>query len=515
MAEAHTFRAGGLVYAMAELPTRRASKAVLTVSLDARETAASSPAPAAPAAGAEAPDTAPSTPPTRAPRLVDRVDLYSFGSRQRFAKLVAAHFGREPDAVLGQLALVLDAVERAHTQAETPTPVELTPERLQAAKALLRAPDLLDQAAQAMDALGFVGEAATKRLAYLVVTSRLLERPLSALLFAPTSSGKSQLLETLTRLLPTEQVEFLARLTPQALFYAGPDALRHKVLIVDEHVGAKEAEYSLRTLISHGSLTLRRTPKPGAGGSPTPITVYGPISLLSGTTSDTVNEENLSRALELTLDESSHQTELVQQAQRATWAGAAKPKVDLQLWQDAQRVLEQLDVVVPFATQLRFPARTSHDRRGNQKLLGLVAAHALLHQRQRARDAQFRVVATPADYAAVWELVRAAVRVDVGDLSPRAARAYASLAAGQALTRRELAQAQGWAYNTAKKSLAELVQQELARVVNKGTPARYALVDRSLLGSPGSLLDPADLVTDAAQPSRDLPNPGTPPAEAA
>ena len=105
--------------------------------------------------------------------------------------------------------------------------------------------------------------------------------------------------------------------------------------------------------------------------------------------------------------------------------------------------------------------------------------------------------------------------MDVGDLSPRAARAYASLAAGQALTRRELAQAQGWAYNTAKKSLAELVEQELARVVNKGTPARYALVDRSLLGSPGSLLDPADLVTDAAQPSGDLPDSGTAPAEAA
>ena len=148
MAEAHTFRAGGLVYAMAELPTRRASKAVLTVSLDARETAApsSSPAPAAPAAGAEAPDT-----PAPSPRLVDRVDLYSFGSRQRFAKLVAAHFGREPTTVLGQLALVLDAVERAHAQAETPSPVELTPERLQAAKGLLRSPSLLDQAAQAIE----------------------------------------------------------------------------------------------------------------------------------------------------------------------------------------------------------------------------------------------------------------------------------------------------------------------------------------------------------------------------
>ena len=44
--------------------------------------------------------------------LVDRVDLFSFGSRRRFAQLVAGQFGREPDAVLGQLATVLDAVYR-------------------------------------------------------------------------------------------------------------------------------------------------------------------------------------------------------------------------------------------------------------------------------------------------------------------------------------------------------------------------------------------------------------------
>jgi hypothetical protein len=361
-----------------------------------------------------------------------------------------------------------------------------------------------------MDALGFVGEPDVKRLAYLVVTSRLLERPLSALCFAPTSSGKSELFEVLTRLLPPEQVEFLSRLTPQALFYAGPNALRHKVVVVDEHVGAKEAEYSLRTLLSRGSLTLRASPKPG--GRARPLTVHGPISLLSGTTSEQVNEENLSRCLELTLDDSAAQTARVHAAQRAAWTGQpGTPTIVTQVWQDAQRLLEPADVVIPFAERLSFPARTSHDRRGNQKLLGLVAAHALLHQRQRERDAEGRVLATPADYAQVHALVRAAVRVDPGSLSPRAARAYASLAAGHPLTRRELASAQGWAYNTAKSALAELVRLELAQVVSKGAPARYALVDRSLLGAGTGLLDPAELASaPAPAASRRSRKPGKP-----
>ncbi len=479
------FDTGGLRFTLDELPSPSASKTVVCVSLSEEV-----PAP-----------TGASSAPSPSPRLVDRVDLFSFGSRRRFAQLVAGQFGREPDAVLGQLATVLDAAARARAEAESPEPLELTPERKRRAAALLRRKDLLDRAASAMDALGFVGEPQAKRLAYLVVTSRLLDRPLSALLFAPTSSGKSELFEVLVRLLPPEHTEFLSRLTPQALFYAGPNALRHKVVVVDEHVGAKEAEYSLRTLLSRGSLTLRTSPRPGQGPV-RPFTVHGPISLLSGTTSDTVNEENLSRCLELTLDDSAGQTARVHAAQRAAWAGEARPTVDTEHWQDAQRLLESLDVVIPFAQRLRFPARTSHDRRGNQKLLGLVAAHALLYQRQRERDDEDRVVATLADYAVVYSLVRAAVRVDLGGLSPRAARAYASLSAGRALTRRELASAQGWAYNTAKKALAELTRQELAHVVSKRAPARYALVDRSLLGDTGALADPRELQPSAPAPKR-------------
>ncbi|MDC3379323.1 hypothetical protein OAX78_03475 [Planctomycetota bacterium] len=485
--EPFTLDTGGLRYALDALPSPSASKTVLTVSL-AEPASASADAGSGPAAVAVA-------------ALVDRVDLFSFGSRRRFAQLVAGQFGREPDAILGQLAVVIDAASRALAEVESPAPVELTPERKRHASALLRRPDLLEQAAVAMEALGFVGEPEAKRLGYLVVTSRLLDRPLSALVFAPTSSGKSELFEVLTRLLPPEHVEFLSRLTPQALFYAGPNALRHKVVVVDEHVGAKEAEYSLRTLLSRGSLTLRSSPRPGAGPA-RPFTVHGPISLLSGTTSDTVNEENLSRCLELTLDDSSAQTSLVHQAQRAAWAGYARPKVDLQQWRDAQRLIESTDVVIPFAPRLLFPARTSHDRRGNQKLLGLVAAHALLYQRQRERDDNFRVVATVADYAAVHALVRAAVRVDLGGLSPRAARAYGSLSAGKALTRRELAGEQGWAYNTAKKALGELVAQELAHVVTDRAPARYALVDRSLLGGTNGLLDPQELAAGAQVSTR-------------
>jgi len=416
----------------------------------------------------------------------DRVDLVSHKARLRFAGELADAFARQRRDLYGHLTCLLDAAERAAAR-PSPAPAPLSEARRAAAEAALARPDLLDAAAEA---LALVGEDRVKRLAYLVATSRLLARPLSALLLAPSGCGKSSLLDALERALPEGEVLYLSRLSGQALFYAGPDALRHKLVLIDEQAGASEADYSLRTLQSKGYLSLRL---PSRG----PVRVEGPISLMSGTTSSDLNPENLSRCLELCLDDSPAQTRRIQAAQRRAWAGEddAPASAAQAALRDAQRLLEPLTVRLPFARRLRFPACTPHDRRGSQKLLGLVAAHALLHQRQRGRDPQGRLLAEPRDYAAVHALVRADLGREAVGLSGRAARAARALEQGGPLTRRELAQAQGWSYNTAKRALAELEAGELCARCEAGPPARYRLLDAGLLGlgPAAELLDPAAL----------------------
>ncbi|MBL4849940.1 MAG: hypothetical protein JKY65_30800 [Planctomycetes bacterium] len=419
------------------------------------------------------------------PGFTDRVDLIDFRRRQRLARDVADSFGREDREILGHLTVLLDAMERASTA--EPEEVKLTAERRRAAIKLLRRGDLLERAAKAMEAVGHVGEPNCKRIGYLVATSRLLPRPLSAILRAPSGCGKSQLLEAVEALVPPESVSFLSRLTPQALFYAGPNHLKHKLVLVDEQAGASDADYSIRTLQSKGFLTLQSPGKP-------PTRVEGPIALMSGTTSADLNPENLSRCLELSLDDSPAQTERVQEAQRQAWAGKRRTSVDVQLWQDAQRLLEALPVVIPFAERLRFPARSTHDRRGNEKLLGLVASHALLHQLQRERDAQGQVVAIPADYAAVHGLLQPVLAAELDELSPRAAQVYRCLIeAGEPLARRDVAKRLRCGYNTAKRALADLLAQELVATVSGRAPTLYRVLDASVLGTSAKLLKPEAL----------------------
>ena len=422
----------------------------------------------------------------------DRVDLVSHRARLRLAGELADAFGRERRAVYGHLTSLLDAAERAAARAaQAPAPKPLDEERQTRAAALLAREDLLDAAA---GCLALVGEERVKRLAYLVATSRLLPRPLSALLLAPSGCGKSSLLDALEQALPAGAVLYLSRLSGQALYYAGADALRHKLVLIDEQVGATEADYSLRTLQSKGFLTVRL---PNRGE----VRVEGPISLMSGTTSTDLNPENLSRCLELCLDDSPAQTRRIQAAQQRAWArGAAAPgsvaapgAAAQQTLRDAQRLLEPLAVRIPFAERLRFPARTTHDRRGSEKLLGLVAAHALLHQRQRGRDEAGRLLAEPSDYAAVHALVRGDLARDAVGLSARAARAARALEQAGRLARRELAAALGWSYNTAKRALTELEAVELVARCETGPPARYRLIGRGLLGDEAELLAPAQL----------------------
>lgn len=457
--------AEGLRYSLDALPTPTRRRSVVTVRLAAGEPC---------------------------PGLVDRCDLYAFRSRRGLAQLVADAFGREVGQVMGHLALLLDCAERARRgEAPEPPPERLTPERRAQADELLRAPDLLDRAALAMEQAGHVGEEQVKRIAFLVATSRLLAHPLSMLLLAPSGTGKSAVLDAVAALMPPEAVVSVARLTAQALFYSGPDALRHRLVLVDEYEGQAEADHAVRVLQSRGELRLTATIK----GRAESFLVRGPVAVMSGTTRTDLDIQNTSRCLEVALDDGAAQTARVHEAQKLAWSGAPRGQETLGRWQDAQRLLHPALVVIPFAARLRFPARTATDRRTSAKVLGLVAAHALLHQFQRERDGEGRLVATPADYAAVHALLQPVVSQQRDGLSPRAARAYAALAQASApRSRRELAEHAGWNYMTAARALEELLRQELVRAVDREVPRRYRLVGKApLLGAPPDLTDPADL----------------------
>jgi hypothetical protein len=328
---------------------------------------------------------------------LDTLDLYAGRSRTSFARAVAPLFGVSETAIEGDLALMIRKLEaiRAARKAEAASTTGhyvMTADEEAEAREFLKRPDLLDAVVKDLEAVGYVGEEVSKKIGYLITVSRKLNSPLCGVVISRAGAGKSRLLEVLAELVPPEDVVSYTRITPQALYYADNRSLRHKLMISGEDEGLLGSDYALRELISAKRISLAAPVKDSTTGKMKTVEyeVEGPISLLFSTTKPAIHYENATRCFTLSLDESGDQTEQIHVAQRlgrtldglmgSTEHGEIKRK-----HRNAQRLLEALAVVNPFAPELSFPTYPLEMRREHDKYLSLIEAIALLHQHQRPR----------------------------------------------------------------------------------------------------------------------------------
>ncbi|HEN47442.1 MAG TPA: hypothetical protein ENI75_03670, partial [Mizugakiibacter sp.] len=295
------------------------------------------------------------------------LDLYSARSREAFARSCVSLFDEEEPRIKTDLTDVLEQVEAwqpegASTAAQ---PVEPSAKEKAAALAFLKHPDLLDAIQQDMTLLGVAGEDLNKVLCYLAATSRKLDDPLSLLIQSRSAAGKSTLQNAVLALIPDEDKVVYTRMTDQALFYQDEMALVHKVLALEEAEGLGGAAYSLRALQSSKSVSVATTSKdPVTGKMKTEhYTVQGPVAVMLTTTQPDLDEETCSRFLTLTIDESEAMTQRIFESQRHadTLDGVLHQLERRDLMNKhhtAQRLLEPMVVINPYAQQLSFPSRS-------------------------------------------------------------------------------------------------------------------------------------------------------------
>ena len=344
---------------------------------------------------------------------LDTLDLYLAKAREAFVRVASIELGVDHEVVkrdLGRLLVLLE--ERLRTQVEESrlppqVPVALMTESdRSSALALLRQPGFLLQLLADLESSGMVGEIVNKLLCWLSLTSRHLESPLGLLIQSSSAAGKSSLLDGVLRTLPEEDVVRYSAMSGQALFYMGGQDLRHKVLFIAEEEGVRRASYSLKLLQSDGVLTMASTTKdPDSGQLVTKeYRTEGPVALAMTTTNPDIDPELQNRCLVLSVDESREQTEAIHRTQRHNLTregmiGRRQTASRLELWRNAQRLLEPLDVVNPYAKDLTFASHQTRTRRDQVKYLSLVSAVALAHQHQKTirHDAHGRFIEVDLD----------------------------------------------------------------------------------------------------------------------
>lgn len=278
--------------------------------------------------------------------------------------------------------------------------------------ALLDQPDVLVQAGETVQALGYAGNDTTHpRLLVLVHVSRSLERPTNCVVTGPSSSGKSHLVGLVTKLFPEDAVYTLAGMSERVLAYSDAD-LRHRHIIIGEASALHREGIGaslLRTLAWEGNLRYEVVEKNEAGQQVTRVIEReGPTGFIT-TTTGRVEPELETRVLSVYVDDTPAGTRIILNAAGARAEGDAPEPPILERWWAAFWWLQgkgESRVVIPFATLLaeRYPDKLVRARRDFVQLLNLIRAASILHQRRRQHDQDGRIIATIDDYRAVYEV---------------------------------------------------------------------------------------------------------------
>jgi len=446
----------------------------------------------------------------------DNLDLYSARSRSAYSRNLAALFELEPKRIEKDLLLILEYLEEQRDKALSAwAPVEkreLTEEEKRSGLEFLKRPDLFEQIAEDMEALGYVGEEFNKKLLYLAASSRKLEDPISILILSQAASGKSLLVDTVRKLIPEEEVIAVTSLSDQALNYLPEGELLHKFLILGESVHSETIEHQLREMLSGHRLSRLVTVKDEKTGQMKSQTVTARVivsAIMSSTRAD-INPENASRCFLINADESSEQTVRIHQAQRSKYSLKRYfdhkhliPRI-VATHHAAQMLLRNILIVNPFAPYLDFPHSLLRTRRDHERFVDLIACVCFLRQYQkelkRSRDpdsgeeAEY-VECDFEDYRIAYQIMTAAVLNSTYAELPKSMVAFyetlRELFSKQAreaglkplevgLTQREIRKSIPWVgAESVKKYLRRLVALEylqLARGGERGMRNTYCLV---------------------------------------
>ena len=372
-----------------------------------------------------------------------RLELTDAKKRREFTQeVVAIYPGLDKPSIerllLDQVAGITAAKEKAAAaKAEqkdrdylAETPVEF----ITKAKEDLRRPDLFEVISRDIEALGIAGESELALLLYIVMTSRKLDNPLSAIIQGASSSGKSFIIEKLAELIPAEAVLMAHDFTDQALYYLDEGLLRHKVVVSGERVNdrydkdgkAQDNSKAFREMTASGVLRKATVVKGDNGKMKTEIIIQqGPIAYIESTTSPSLHDEDATRLLILSTDESQEQTERIGKALRDKARGKSMSKDIIQdvinKHHAIQRLLEPLTVRIPYADSLTLPTDKIISRRSITQLITAIQTVALFRQFQKivhGEGEQRYIEADDKDYEIVYPILQKAISQKYITLNP-------------------------------------------------------------------------------------------------
>jgi DNA primase len=324
----------------------------------------------------------------------DDVNLYSHGNTQKLIQNISEILEVSTTTIIKTITELTEELEAYRLEERTamaralkPKQYEMNEEEKQAAQAFLKGKGLGKKTLELIQQSGLIGEEKNGLLLYFLYTSRLMDKPLHAIIFGKSGSGKTYLQTKISECLPEESVRTITSLTENTLYYSAKDFWKHKVLLIEDLEGVYNAFLPLREFMSKQSITKLTTDKDAKGNNIQKLlTVEGPICVSGATTQGNIYEDNANRSFLLHIDESSNHLNQVMEYQRKIQAGIVnetEQQAAKQLLKNAQRLLRKVKVINPYATDLRIPDCVFKKLRTNMHYLKLIEIITFYNQYQR------------------------------------------------------------------------------------------------------------------------------------
>ena len=285
----------------------------------------------------------------------------------------------------------------------------------------LKGKDLIKKLNDLIGKCGITGEETNRIFLFGIALSYKMPDTLHALIQGSSGSGKSRLLKIICLLMPPEDVICFTRVT-ESSFYNYPESfLIHKLIGLEDMDGLKEeAQLAIRELISNEKLISSTSTKTESGEIVAMAKIVrGPIASIACTTQGEVYEDNMSRVFLIAVDESKEQTMRIVEYQQAIAAGIIKKSVEkktIEFIQNLVRLLEPYEVINPYAREIKLPESAHKIRRLNELYLSFVKQVTLIHQYQRNKDKQGRLITTVEDLRIANEIMFESIVLKVDEL---------------------------------------------------------------------------------------------------
>lgn len=311
----------------------------------------------------------------------------------------------------------------------------IDPEIIERAEELALDPAIFKKRIGMVNSLGIINEQRNIGVLTMTMDSRLNpmgikgSNVLAAKNTGKPGSGKTATLMTTLKLYSKNCYHLIDNGSAKSIYNMKKDALKHKTLILNEafsfegnSTSDNEFTHIVRCLLSEGSVTYQSTSYDSDGNKFAKYqTVSGPTPLITTSIYGSHEKQLDDRMFSIHPNMSSQQTSDVISIEAKQASGVFKTldENEIQTWRIFHDSLEVLDVVIPFAPDIHAFFVKSDDlpvaaRRAFKRVMTSIKTISLLHQKQRLKDDQGRLIAEIQDYALAYQLIDDAFRESLG-----------------------------------------------------------------------------------------------------